>query len=215
MFERLTCGAWASVVWLSCTGAAFAQNEKLVDLEWRPSDQTVSVGETVEIGLYAVAGGADDVPFAALQAILAWDPSFLELLGNNDNGPFEWLTSEFFDDSIFDGLNKTWLDGDALYLALAPFEPPIPFATPEGLLVTTMEFTALSPTDSTEITIPLSAGKFTETIVLPRFGGLPITGTLGSAQVTIVPEPGTLVLVLVALGGCLRHPTRFWGGVSR
>lgn len=171
-----------------------------VDLEWRPPTQTVDVGETVEIGLYAVTNDGKDHSIVAVQAILDWDPMFLGLVGNINNGPYEWQESSFFDDSNFDGLNDTWLDGDALYLAVSP-EPPWPDATPRGFLITTMEFTALAETETTAIDVPVHAGQFSQTLILSgEIAGLDVLGSAGSAFVTIVPEPTTIFLLLVGVG---------------
>lgn len=172
-----------------------------VDLEWRPPTQTVDVGETVEIGLYAVTNDGKDHSIVAVLAILDWEPMFLGLVGNINNGPYEWQESGFFDDSKFDDLNKTWLDGDALYLALAQFERPWPDATPEGFLITTMEFTALAETETTAIDVPLHAGQFSQSLILSgEIAGLDVLGSAGSAFVTIVPEPTTILLLLVGVG---------------
>ena len=167
-----------------------------IDLVWDPPAQTVEVGETFEVGLMAVS----DSPFAqsigALQVILDWEPDKLSLTGSNENGPYDWLDSGF----PVGGLNSTWLDGDAWYFALSQLLGPLPFATPEGFLITTFTFTADAETPLTEITIPESLGGFTTNIFDGKIPGLDVTGLLGTAEVTIVPEPATLLLVT---GGAL------------
>jgi hypothetical protein len=51
-----------------------------VALEWRPATQTRAVGETVEVGLYAIS--ADTTEYVAqTETILGWDPAALLLLG--------------------------------------------------------------------------------------------------------------------------------------
>jgi hypothetical protein len=50
-----------------------------VNLEWRPAIQTANVGDTVEIGLYAVSTLPQKI--SSLEVILAWDPTALELSG--------------------------------------------------------------------------------------------------------------------------------------
>ena len=98
----------------------------VVNLEWRPVSQTVTVGETVDIGLYAVQSGDSLVVFSAMEVILAWEPDFLELTGNIDNGPYDWLSSTFpaiDPGNLNDGVPLPPIgvpnnDGDALYQAL-------------------------------------------------------------------------------------------------
>jgi len=163
-----------------------------IDLEWRPDVQTVTEGETVNIGLYAVSDDETDQCIAAMDVILAWDPDYLELEGVDDNGPYEWLVSGFPDDSGLDGLNDTWLDGDALYTAWAQLGDPA-YATPEGLLVTTFQFEALAktPVCGTELTIPEEYGQYTKTRIfdceIPNYD---VHGTLGSAVVKILCANG-------------------------
>jgi hypothetical protein len=163
-----------------------------VNLEWRPAEQTVTEGEIVNIGLYAVSDDETDQSIAAMEVILAWDSAFLELLGVDNNGPYEWLFSDFPDDSGFDGLNDTWADGDALYQALARLGNPA-YATPDGLLVTTMRFEALAktPARGTVLTILEEWGQYTRTRVFDgEIPGKEVTGTLGSANVRILCANG-------------------------
>ena len=55
-----------------------------IDLEWRPDKQVVKVGDTVDIGLYAVSDGDQDQLLAAVRVIIKWDPSFMRLIGVDD-----------------------------------------------------------------------------------------------------------------------------------
>jgi hypothetical protein len=174
-----------------------------IHLEWRPGAQIVNLGSTVDVGLYAVSDSALDQSVSAADVILDWDPAYLALTGVLDNGPYAWLSSSFPNDAGLDGLNNTWLDGDALYLAMAQLGTPAQ-ASPAGLLVTTFQFTALDLTAGTLLSIPASEGSFTNTRVFDGVTpGLEVQGDLGTALITIVPEPGLLGLVsagaLVAL----------------
>ncbi len=172
-----------------------------VNLEWRVPSQTVRVGETVEAGLYAVSDDETDQPFLLLSVILGWDATVLELIGKIDNGFPSWFGSNFYNDVGLDGLNAdcgpdvfcdpyTFLpfnDGDAVYKAFLLSPNPDLQATPEGLLVTTILFTALAPTPGTELQILETAGKKSSTHVSDAGdGGTEIvTGTLGSITLLI------------------------------
>ena len=184
-----------------CSLAAFAADAAgNVDLEWRTSLPYVFVGQTFEVGLYAVSDDDTDQTVAGLDAILTWDPTVLLLEGKIDNGPYVWFGSAFYDDRQLDGLNAdcgpdvfcasyTWLpynDGDAFYLAFASSPPAI--ATPEGLLVTTIIFTAVMPTSGAQIEfLPVSAGgrQFTRVLSADPQGAI-VTGALGSLSIPVV-----------------------------
>jgi len=157
-----------------------------VNLELRPAGQTVVVGTTVEVELYATAGGGSNETVGYMTVVLTWDATWLTLTGVNNNGPYFWLDSGFPDDSMEDGLNDSFSDGDALYRAAGVLGSPAT-ATPAGLLITTLLFTAADTTALTTIQIvPQIEG--TQTLVFsdtPPFG-MNVTGTLGSANATII-----------------------------
>ncbi len=171
----------------------------LIDLEWRPAAQTVLVGTTVEIGLYAAfvdEGGYTDGSISAMDVLLDWDPDYLSLLGNNTTGAYPWMSSTFPNDE----LNDDWLDGDAYYRAFAYLGTPA-YATEDGLLVTTIQFEALAETSETTLSIPLYPprgydGRVSQTSVFDgEIPGLDVHGALGSALVEIIPEPATFALL--------------------
>lgn len=118
-----------------------------VQLQWRPTFSSSVVGDVLEIGLYAVSSSGSDQPIAGLQLVFEWDPAQLLLLVNVDPctadpcpaNTYNWIQSSFPDDSALDGLNDTFTDGIAFYIAFS--QPGTPaMATPEGLLVTTFLF---------------------------------------------------------------------------
>jgi hypothetical protein len=160
---------------LSCS-VAFGN----INLEWRPTEQTVSVGETVNIGLYAVSDDETDQLFLAIDLGFAWDPLEMQLLGLDDTGALELDCSAF----LVHVLNEETppQDGDGYYAAWAPLFGPTPAATPEGALVTTFQFEALSQTPGTLLEM-LEEYTIVFDGTIP---GLDVTGTLGSAVVTIV-----------------------------
>ncbi|MBP7746378.1 MAG: hypothetical protein KA383_09595 [Phycisphaerae bacterium] len=160
-----------------------------VNLELRPTASTVIIGDLVEVGLYAVSDDGTNQAVRAMDVILAWDPATLALDQAQplvNNGPYAWLMSGFYSDSSADGLNNTWADGNAFYQAVGNFVS-LAYATPEGLLVTTFRFHALTNTPSTNITILPSFGLVTQTRVWGEGAGQDVTGTLGSATIQIGP----------------------------
>ncbi len=168
---------------------ALARSE--VNLEWRPAMQVVEVGDTVRVGLYATSSdGETTQQISAMDVLLQWDATALELIGVIDNGPYGWLPmSGFPDDSALDGLNNTWEDGDAKYTALAQQGAPAE-APPEGLLVTTFEFSALQETPANELNVPAELGLYSRTVVYgTAFPGQEITGILGSSLMIICAGP--------------------------
>lgn len=158
-----------------------------VDLEWRAAEQTVVVGDTVEVGLYAVYTPAypDYGPsITSLKIILEWDSDSIELIGNVDNGDYSWMSSGFAPDPY--GLNSTFLDGNALYKARTPLgSDNCADATQEGLLVTTMQFRAVAGTEGAVLSISEELSE-AYTVVFPCVQGAGNgLGTRGSAMFTI------------------------------
>ena len=156
-----------------------------VDLLWEPSEQHVGTGSIVQIGLIARSTTGADQTVAAMDVVLTWDPAILQFERITDNGPYVWWISGFLSDKNLDGLNDSFMDGDAKYTALAvPGDPAI--ATPDGLLVTTFEFIALVPTELTSVVIEGALGQYSVTKV---FGGdypnQDVTGELSDALVTV------------------------------
>jgi hypothetical protein len=123
-----------------------------------------------------------------------------------NNSPYSWLSSGFPNDSTLDGLNAPYgsipgNDGNAYYRSFRNFSAPA-YATPAGLRVTTFLFQALAPTPSTLLSIPPAAGLYTRSYIVDGYmAGLEVTGSLGSATITILPEPN--VLAFLTLGGAL------------
>lgn len=163
--------------------------------------QAAVVGDTVDIGLFVVSDGMPQTQtLAAAEVILGWDPGVLQLLGLNNTGAVPLLSSVFHAGDV-SGLNEVSppQDGDGLYSAFANFGQPV-IATMQGVLLTTFQYRALAPTLGTLVDILPTAGNppINTTVFDGVVPNLDVTGTLGSAAVTIIPEPGTLALL--ALG---------------
>ncbi len=173
-----------------------------INLEFRTTSPWV-VGDTVEVGLYAVSDDDSYVQsFSAIRAVFSWDPTYLDLIGVDQTGAVDLLSSGFPADDAW-GLNEVVppQDGDGLYQGLAMFGQPVE-ATVAGVLVTTFQFEALSPTPATPLDILVEGGSppITTLITDGVVPGLDVTGALVGASVTIVPEPAAMALLL---GGVL------------
>ncbi len=182
-----------------------------IGLELRPSFQTVNVGDVVSIGLYAVADGGVPQDLAAVQVVLGWNPTYLQMMSNSKAGAVSLLTSAFTSPDPY-GLNESLLpqDGNALYLGFAGLGAPVT-ATPAGVLLTTLRFEALSPVAFTPVELRVSGGNpvgFT-TVFDGAVPNLDITGSLSGGGVQIVPAPGALGALGVGIAGaCLRRRRR-------
>jgi hypothetical protein len=146
--------------------------------------------------LFAVSDDASDQSIAAMDVILNWDPNRMELLGALATGPYNWMFAGFPDDSGLDGLNDTFTDGDALFVAWAKLPPSAPaYATPAGLEVITFQFYAANEADAAQLDVPGVQGSFSQTVVWDgETPALDVTGTLGDALVEIFLrcKPGTV-----------------------
>ena len=183
--------ALSAAVALWCALVPLTKAVAAVDLVWSPAEiQTAEVGEVVEIDLVALSDEPGGEAVATINAIISWNPSYLELAGHVDNGTYEWMASVFPEDEPpgGDGLNEPYgevpaNDGDALYLAQAQMLPPPgtpAMVTDEGLLVTTFRFRPLRE-GLAAISLLEEAGEVSATRVLSGTeAGLDITGTLGA-----------------------------------
>lgn len=186
---------YAAALAVLVTVAARAQGA--VNLELRLDPSSVSIGETIGVGLYAVSpDGVDDV-FSGLDVALLWNPAHLELVEAISDGPHVWsFQFGFPSDTQLDGLNDSFLDGNALFQA-ASFSAAT--ATLDGLLVATLRFVAVGGAPSTIIMMEEMIGQFSKTQVLQP-GGKDVTGDLLGVDVTVtsavptVSEWGLIVL---------------------
>lgn len=183
----------------------------LVDLAVRPRPQTVSVGDVVEVELYAVSDDGTEQIFSGLDVLLSWDPTALKLRDEAvASGPHNWsFVFGFLSDEFLDGLNADcgadvfcdpytgipFNDGNALFQA-ASFSPAT--ATKDGLLIATLLFTAQFAAPKTEVVIEAQFGEFSSTRVLQP-GAVDVTGSLGRASITVLgPMLSAADLVLPA-----------------
>lgn len=153
---------------------------QLVDISLRTRVCT-AVGSTARLDIFLTSQGPGSAAFGAVDVVLAWNPSELELLGfDNSEAAYSWLLSGFFPDP--DGINADLLDGDALFTALA--QPTTAALAPlaPGMRVTSLTFRPLvSLPNGSPVSIVPSLGMFGRSRVLSFFvPGLEITGNLGA-----------------------------------
>ncbi|MFQ5463434.1 MAG: hypothetical protein ACE5E5_12520 [Phycisphaerae bacterium] len=158
-----------------------------VDLNWSPQPRTVAAGVTFDIGLWATTDDGGVQTISAMDVIVTWDAQRVLLIDVTNDGPYTWLQSGFPPDAALDGLNDTFLDGNAKYTAMSAFGNAA-VATGMGLHVTTFRFVALAQTDLSHIVIEPALGVFSVTRVLGADApNQNVTGLLSSADVSVIP----------------------------
>ncbi len=172
---------------LLCLLPSALHADPVVDLVWKDRPQSVAGGVEFTISLYAMSVRPDgqDQPVFALDVVLTWDPTVIQLIGADDIGPYQWLSSGF----LADPLNYNLDDGRAKYTALSRFSlPAAARATPKGLLVTSVRFLALSENALDTIVIAPSLGPHAQTKVFgAEFLGQDVTGALDNTSIAIAP----------------------------
>lgn len=161
-------------------------DEILINLEWRPTQQTVFVGDSVDIGLYAVVDEGQQL-LRGVDMVFTWDPAYLGLLGLDQTGAVDLQSSEFPADDPYN-LNEVVppQDGDGYYRAWSSLGESVE-VTPEGVLLTTFQFEALTVTSETFVVIEVSGGDPLELetkVIGGSQPGMIVAGTLGDAAVT-------------------------------
>jgi hypothetical protein len=212
---------------LACVMSTFAYGGggPVANLELNALNDTVGIGDTIQVELIVRAGQLEDVEVPGAQTIINWDPSILRLTGfvaNEAPGDYEWLLDDFTNDCGLDGLNDPCAfglppanDGDAFFEALAQFPPPLGMGSPivgiGGLKITTLLFEALAATpvgSPSPISIPFESGVFTTTAVFGPVPGVSILGETSGTEVTVVPEPTTAVFLIALSVGFVRTRRR-------
>lgn len=196
---RITSICCFSMLVLLGTGLSAPAALGQVDLEWRAETTLVRVGDTVEVGLYAVSQTSTET-LLGVDAIIAWDHAVLQLLGHAEDSPFP--LRGFFNDELLDRLNADcgpdtfcvpfssvpFNDGDASFTASAIFSD-LPEATPEGVLISTVLFGAIGSSGESQIAFLSQVGSFSFTRVLAQVDGGSelVTGALGAISYSIAP----------------------------
>ncbi len=180
---------------------AFALGTADVDMTLTPSLQVVPETCIAEVDVVLSAAGPASV--SAVDVVLSWDPSKLQLLQAIPSAE-DWFTTGFLNDP--DNINVDLLDGDALYTALAA--PLNPINVPPDVLVVTFEFLVM---DGSSVTMLPSLGIFGESRVVGTSPGEIVTGTL-SGPVTITN--GGLTASEVVRLGVPPNPDVFRSGLT-
>jgi len=167
-----------------------ASAQALIHLELRPERSTYLVGEVVNVGVYAVSDDESQQSIASLSVVYNWESHSLGCIRRIISGPYVWLASGFYNDSGLDGLNISLCDDDAMQQLLGRLRPDPPaFATPQGLLITTIQFDALIPDLSAEITMARDYGQFSHTRVFDgHIPGFDVTGDLVGTKIRILAQ---------------------------
>ena len=178
-----------------------------INLELRPSFQSVFVGNSISLGLYAVSDTPASQSLSAVEVIVNWDPAFVSLTGDSMTGsPLLTGSPRFAADPYH--FNDSLTDGDAMWIGFAPLGLPVA-ATSAGTLLGTFNFLALAPTmpGTTPIGLPPSdvpntgswptRSTFVYHATIPNFN---VVGTLTGATIQInVPAPPAIIALLGGL----------------
>lgn len=175
----------------------------VVDMKQSPLAQTVSVGTVVNVKIVVSSPNVGGQPWDAMDAVVTWDPTRLTLIGSTQVGagtPF-FLTG-FLPDP--DGVNSNLTDGNAIFTALGLPGTQIPAPpAPAELVVTTLQFLALTPTPATPVDFLPTIGVFGKTRVL--LGGFSVTGDATSVafvQIVGACPPSGHNCFTVGVPGC-------------
>ncbi len=185
--------AWSLLATLLGSNAMAA-----VDLALSPSSPVVPTGAEVRIALTATSDSAA-VAIGALDAIILWDHTRLELLGFDSSGsPYAWFVNGFLPSA--DGINNgigglPFNDGNAKYSALST--PGLPAVVPPapGLLVVEFRFRALAATPATTVQLTATFGSSRTAVFANSPPNTDITGDIDNpATIEIIfcsPGPDT------------------------
>ena len=162
---------------------------QLADLSFSPALTVVQVGDPINIQLVVSADGLSAIDYAAIDALLDYDSTYMALVGVDDTLSSEsWFVSSFLPDP--DGINDNITDGNALYTALCQPQTPAS-ASPAGSIVTTLQFVAILETPGTVLSFTPTLGTWGSTDVYDfhTAGGI-LTGDISdTATIRIVGRP--------------------------
>lgn len=159
-----------------------------VNLVFSPPSQTVAAGDQVSIAVYAVSDSPFDQAFAALDVLVGWDPTLLNPISYTNAGAgYAWGNSGF----LFPTLNGNLNDGDAEWSGERQLGGPFPLATPAGLKLTTLKFTAVAPTPGTPVTMPATLSGRNTRVFHPSIPNTNILGLRSPDAIVTITLPAT------------------------
>ena len=147
-----------------------------VDLSISPASNTVGVGDTLDLELWATSSPSGQ-GIKGITATIGWDTGDLQFLGYTDEIGGLWT-----DFVTYPSSGQATIDGAMLIGSVST-----------DVLVYTLQFQALAVTDSTPVDLGSASVR--------DLANVDITGTLSGAEVTITPEPSTALLLAFGLAG--------------
>ncbi len=172
---------------LVCASPALSQ--ELVNLTFESPTYEADIGDPVLVKIMVGTDGADQ-QFLAMDAILQWDPSVLQLIdADPDDSEWFWSAGGLLNNP--DGINDTYADGDAIVTLLgSPLFPPTAPGAPDLLWAITVQFQAIGE-GVTQIAYVDAIGIWSETQVLPAGPGN-VTGDISSLATVTVVDPNAV-----------------------
>lgn len=169
-----------------------------VDLDLRPVECDPGPG-IVEVDLWAVCDSPQPQMIGGMSVILVWDPDVLEGISiNHLEGPYDWADGsgnpleDFYDDGAMDGLNDSFLDGDALYMNFVDFGVDL-YVDQDGLWVGRFTFVKKLCFGPAPLDIVAEAGLYSRTVVYDGVHpGGEVTGEMDSIDLLPPPIPGDM-----------------------
>jgi uncharacterized protein (TIGR03382 family) len=184
-----------------------------IDLTLSTSQSQYTVGSQVSVGVFGRGNLGEAEGMFSFQMIVTWDTSRLHLDGVSTAGGQPFTAVGFFHDAY--GLNEATppTDGNGILIGLGPLGSSI-VAPPQGVLLTTLLFTALGPAPATPLNILPSAGNPVGTTVVYGDTGPNVndTGALNSTSVRIVPAPAAAPALLLGAAWTTRRRRSRTGG---
>ncbi|MGB0715472.1 MAG: hypothetical protein ACPGXK_06320 [Phycisphaerae bacterium] len=181
--------------------------QNLLRMAFAPAFASGSMDDVISVQLRLVGDTDLETHVIAVEAILAWDQSKIELLGaSQEDAEDNWFVTGFLDDP--DGINDPGgsafeNDGNALFTALAPPDSPVAVDA-NGTTVTTLHFRLLETPSNDSVTILPSLGMFGVTRILGVDPGRnvvdPELPQLKLWPPTAVPAVGTWSLCCLLMG---------------
>ncbi len=177
----------------------------------------VDIGQTFDLELWLKSSDGSPVTMSDIELLLEWDPAYIGFNGSAStvNGDYDWTTAmsgptndiPMYAWEGSTGENATYADGDAWIQLYPGFAYLHGMSQPQtDLHALTLTFTALALTDSTVIAPSLGIPGVPPTtgdsyFIVEDLTGVYIGGSVTSTDVSVVPEPGTMMLFLFGITG--------------